>query len=339
MERLESHISSLIARHNCVIVPGLGAFLAHEVPASYNAEDKIFMPPYRVLGFNPQVVIDDALLVSHYISCDNLSYDEAVASLKADTMLLRSTLSQKGVVRFGTLGTFEMNVKGEITFTPDANGIDDPSNFGFEPLAIESLEQCERKSIVIPIKRRDIGKYVAAVAAVILTFIFVTPVSDNAFKNEIRASITDFASSEQISMMQQLSAVAPATMEESAAIEIAPVDFSNTKVIEAVEPKVAEPAVEVAAEPVAEPVKIVVEQNKADNAESKYYIIVASSPSASNAELAVKELTAKKSASYEILNCGKRHRVAIDNFSSADAAQNALLQYQQTFPDAWVLFF
>lgn len=339
MERLESHISYLIARHNCVIVPGIGAFLAHEVPASYNAEDKIFMPPYRALGFNPQVVIDDALLVSHYISCDNLSYDEAVARLKADTALLRSTLSQKGVVRFGALGTFEMNVKGEITFTPDANGIDDPANFGFEPLAIETLEQSDRKNIVIPIKRRDIGKYVAAVAAVILTFIFVTPVSDNAFKNNVRASITDFASSEQISMMQQLSAVVPEAMEESAGIEIAPVDFSNTKIVEAVAPEAVEPKVAEPVVAVVEPVKIVVEQNKADNAEPKYYIIVASSPSASNAELAVKELTAKKLASYEVLDCGKRHRVAVDSFSSADAAQDALSQYQQTFPDAWVLFF
>ena len=41
-------------------------------------------------------------------------------------------------------------------------------------------------------------------------FIFVTPLSDHTFKNDTKASLGSFASPEQISMMQQVGAQAPA---------------------------------------------------------------------------------------------------------------------------------
>ena len=77
MENLVKYTSKLIAQHNCVIIPELGAFLAHSIPASYNVEDGIFMPPHRTLGFNSQITIDDALLLSEYIDEQQLTYEEA----------------------------------------------------------------------------------------------------------------------------------------------------------------------------------------------------------------------------------------------------------------------
>ena len=114
MEKLVKNISRLVAYHNCVILPGVGAFLAHRVPACYNAAEKIFMPPHRTLGFNPQVVVDDALLQSEYMSNGKLSYEEAAVALSRDIETLRSELSAKGVVCFGELGTFTMDIEGKI---------------------------------------------------------------------------------------------------------------------------------------------------------------------------------------------------------------------------------
>ena len=77
MENLVKNISRLIAQHNCVIIPGVGAFLAHRVPACYNAKERVFMPPHRALVFNPQVTVDDALLLSEYMDDGTMSYEEA----------------------------------------------------------------------------------------------------------------------------------------------------------------------------------------------------------------------------------------------------------------------
>ncbi len=320
MEKLVKHISYLVARHDCVIVPGVGAFLAEEVPAQYNVEEQIFMPPYRTMRFNSKVTADDALLISEYIEREQLSYDEASLLMNKEIETLRQQLAQNSVVRFGELGTFSMNINGNISFEVDANGIDDAYNFGFEPFAMKQLRNYEEKNIVI--RRRDLGKYIATVAAVILTFIFVTPMSDSAFKQNMQASFTGFASSEQISLMQQVSAPAPApVVSEIENCEISPIDANgNMDILHISEP-----------EPAAEAIEAPIENKKV------FHIIVASSPNESNAQLAIEELSAKMSAQYTVVKGGGRHRISIGEYESNSDATAAIKELKSTFPDAWIL--
>ncbi len=322
MEKLVKHISYLIARHNCVIVPGFGAFLADEVSAHYNTEEQIFMPPYRTMRFNSKVTTDDALLISEYIEREQLAYNDSVNLLNKDIDTLRHELSQNSIVRFGELGTFNMDINGNITFTADANGIDDAYNFGFEPFAMKQLRNCGEKNIVI--RRRDLGKYIAAAAAIILTFIFVTPMSDSAFKQNMQASFTGFASGEKISLMQQVSAPAPApAVNEIENCEISPIDANgNMDILRIEEP--AEPAEPTAVEAPAENKKV-------------FHIIVASSPNESNAQLAIEELSAKMQAEYTVVKGGGRHRISIGEYESNSSATAAIKELKSTFPDAWIL--
>lgn len=324
MKNLENHILHLIATHNCVILPGVGAFLAYNVPAKYNAEEQIFMPPHRTLGFNPQITIDDTLLVSDYMSSGKLTYDKAADAMKHDIDTLRNILSRKGTARFGELGTFFMDINGCITFTPEDNCIDDAYNYGLEPLNIKQLHKQQEKDIVI--KRRDLRKFVAAAAAIVLTFLFVTPVSEQMFNKNLKASLSDFASSEQISLMQQLTTSAPAQVANDAQCEIQPVDFSQTAAHNSATTAIKE-----------EPLATAETTNNIVGTQPTHYIIVASCPNADNAQLAIKELSAKMTAEYTIVQCGKRHRIAISSYATAGEAQSNLAQYQQTFPDAWVL--
>lgn len=338
MENLVKYISHLVARHDCVIIPGTGAFLAIEESARYNAKEGIFMPPYRTMHFNPNVKVDDALLLSEYIDNEQLAYEEANRKMNRDIESLHNALKLNSEVRFGELGTFYMNINGGITFKVDVNGIEDPANFGFEPLAVPMLRDCEEKKFVI--KRKDIGKFVAAAAAVILTFIFVTPMSDSAFKQNMQASVTGFASSEQISMMQQLGAIAPqkadATIENC---EISPIDANGNIIMtqeSAAEAQTQKPNVAtITAGPAIEAAK----QEIAANTESKkvFHIIVASSPNENNAKLAIEELSAKKEAAYSVVKGGGRHRISIGEYSTNKEAANALQEIKSTFPDAWVL--
>ena len=99
------------------------------------------MPPYRTMRFNPKVTVDDALLLSEYMDREQLPYEDAAKLMNNDVSKLRSTLEQSSVVRFGELGTFNMNISGNISFEVDANGIDDADNFGFEPFAIAQLRK------------------------------------------------------------------------------------------------------------------------------------------------------------------------------------------------------
>ena len=315
MERLVNNITRLIAQHNCVILPGVGAFLAHQVPAFYNAEDGVFMPPHRALGFNPQVTVDDALLMSEYMNGCNVSCEDATTILDKDTSRLKSQLSSTGTVRFGELGTFTMNIKGEISFEPNENGVDDPYNFGFEPLAIPLLNDIDKKDIVI--KRRNLSRYISIVAAIIISFFVLSPIGNSVYENGIQASVVGFIPAENVAKQ-----TAP-TNEPIA--EIAPVEETVTKNIITESPKSGNECTQAA-----------VEERAADETTLQYSIIVASTPSAKNAKKAIMELSTVHKADYTVVRFGKRHRIAIETLTSESEAEAALARVQAIFPKAWI---
>ena len=299
----------------------------------------MFMPPHRTMGFNPQITVDDALLLSEYIDEQQFTYEEAGKALRKDVAKLRHELSAKGIVRFGELGTFSMNVTGGISFDPAPNGIDDPYNFGFEPIAMPLLSQIDKKDIVI--KRRNFKKYASIAVAAVLTLFFISPIGDNAYAPSLKAG---FVAVETASTVSE-------PVNEAATInqcEIEPVADTVTENIitksQTVEPIIeAQPeqviAVEVAEVPMAEPV--VAEQPAKEHAiienENSFHIIVASTPNEEKAQLAIKELSARMQAEYSVVKGNGRHRIAHSSYSSIDEANEALAQVKNTFPDAWVL--
>ena len=334
MISIDRHISRLIASNDCVIVPGFGAFLSHRIPAHYNAEEQIFMPPRRTLCFNAQITMDDALLTTAYMQQYGISYKQAAILMKDDIKKLKKRLSAKGRLYFGELGTLSMNIDGVISFEPAENAIDDPDNYGMMPLPFAMLAHKEEPTITIKINRHRISQYVAAAAAIIIMFIFVTPLSDHTFKNDTKASLGSFASPEQISMMQQVGAQAPAAPAKSIC-EICPIEESVKSAPAAVEPveaeAVAEPAEIAVVAPVAAPAEEKIEKT------DKYHIIVASSPTEDNANLAIKELEAKAEYGYSKVAGNGRFRISAGAYDTHEAAQAALAGIQTTFPDAWIL--
>ena len=319
MEKLVQNISRLIAQHNCVILPGVGAFLAHRVPAYYNAAEKVFMPPHRELGFNPQVTMDDALLLSEYMNDGLLSFEEAERCLRNDIDSLRSRLSDNGVVCFGELGTFEMDIQGKISFTPNENSIDDPQNYGFEPLLIAPLKELKKKDIVI--KRSSIGKYVSAIAAAIIIIFVLVPFGNSIYDDSKLMSVAGFTPT-------TTAPKAVVTPVAETICEIAPVEETVTEHIFTTPANAEQASTAVEAQEL-EPA-VVQEVSK------QYSIIVASTPSSKNAQLAITELSRKMQADYKVVEGDRRFRIAIESYSSEEEANIALERIQATFSDAWV---
>ena len=49
MIELTKHIEILLLENDCVIVPGLGGFIAHHQPAHYEEDEGLFLPPTEPL--------------------------------------------------------------------------------------------------------------------------------------------------------------------------------------------------------------------------------------------------------------------------------------------------
>ena len=77
MIELAQHIEALLLENDCVIVPGFGGFVAHYAPATHVKEENLFLPPTRTIGFNPQLKLNDGVLVQSYMSAYDTSFADA----------------------------------------------------------------------------------------------------------------------------------------------------------------------------------------------------------------------------------------------------------------------
>ena len=143
---LDRHIEILLLDNDCVIVPGLGGFMAHHVEARYEEDEQAFLPPLRTLGFNPQLKINDSLLAQSYIEAYDISYPEALQRIEDEVNELTQTLQNEGRYELNNIGILELNEDGNYVFTPCEAGILTPSLYGlnsFEMSLIKAIAQPE----------------------------------------------------------------------------------------------------------------------------------------------------------------------------------------------------
>ena len=104
MIELAQHIEALLLENDCVIVPGLGGFVAHYTPAMRMKEENIFLPPTRVVGFNPQLKMNDGLLVQSYMSVYGTSFSDATKRVERKVETLITALHEDGKVNLPNIG-------------------------------------------------------------------------------------------------------------------------------------------------------------------------------------------------------------------------------------------
>ena len=89
MNELSRHIEKLLLSHDCVIVPQLGGFVTQYVSARHVGCENLFLPPRRTVGFNPQLKLNDGLLVQSYMQAHETSYRIATEKPVTATRLIR----------------------------------------------------------------------------------------------------------------------------------------------------------------------------------------------------------------------------------------------------------
>lgn len=130
MIEINRHIEILLLSNDCVIVPGFGGFMAHHVDARYDGTDNMFLPPLRTVGFNPQLTMNDSLLVLSYVETYDMSYPEALRRIEDEVAEIRQTLENEGKYEVDNVGILSLNEDGNIEFEPYEAGILTPDFYG-----------------------------------------------------------------------------------------------------------------------------------------------------------------------------------------------------------------
>ncbi len=130
MIELGRHIEILLLHNDCVIVPDFGGFVAYQIGSRYDEEDFTWLPPMRTLGFNPQLRLNDSLLVQSYVTAYDLSYPEALHRIENEVAALKEELANEGYFNFEDVGIISINTEGNYEFEPCEAGILSPDYYG-----------------------------------------------------------------------------------------------------------------------------------------------------------------------------------------------------------------
>ena len=343
MIELDRHIEILLLSNDCVIVPGLGGFMTHHVGARYDDNDQMYLPPLRTLGFNPQLTMNDSLLVQSYIEAYDISYPEALRRIESEVEELKQHISAAGYYELNDIGELALNEEGKYIFTPCEAGILTPELYGLSSFEISPLEETatvaetqteteeketpvlvgltpdndddEERALVI--KMSWIRNTVAVAAAVLAFFLMTTPVSNSDSTQMNMGGLNNPL------LVQKPSkpAVKPDT-----AIQLIP----DTTVAKKAE------VAEAAKEP---EVKQEVPEAQPEVKKTDYCIVLASHVSMKNANAFVEELHKRGFSEAEIFVRNNVTRVVCGHFETQNAAYNRLnrIRDNKGFEEAWVL--
>jgi hypothetical protein len=179
--QLETYISDLLYRYECVTVPEFGAFLTQPVSATIHDTTNAFYPPKKVLSFNEQIQKNDGLLAHYIADVEKIPFESANKKIAQRVTILKSILSQGETLTFKNIGELRFNTESKILFEPSyhLNYLTDA--FGLSQFVSPSItrevykEDVERIEKVVPIaitsekrKSKSYLKY-AAVGLIALT--------------------------------------------------------------------------------------------------------------------------------------------------------------------------
>ena len=213
MKELAKHIEILLMENDCVIVPGLGGFIAHNKPAEFRESANIFCPPLRTIGFNPQLTINDGLLVQAYMQAYDTDFPDASRKIENTVSSIKEILYKNGQAELDNIGTLYYTMAGNYGFEPCYNSFFSPNLYGLGNFSISPLSELvskiqpvaeprvtieatpsvktneERREKQSHIIKRMTEHAIGIAAAIILFFIMSVPVENTYLDNASYASL------------------------------------------------------------------------------------------------------------------------------------------------------
>jgi len=343
MNSIATHVEYLLRQHDCVIVPGMGAFLCNYAPAHFDAANGLVLnPPGRKLAFNPMLSESDGVLVHSISRKEGISYENATRRLSMEVETLRHELDESGELAFGRLGTFHKGAEGQMCFMP--NALPSLNGFFFGLLPVTAVPIDERKesatapyataiveSAMKVANKRNWRAYASGIAAslavaVTLAMFIMSPIHIN--KPTLEASIAPVAAETDALDTEEHIRIANNPTEEVAAAtnNIATTETATEPVSASISDKPSTTTAETD-KPITKPSEVLMRFNNSD----PFCVIVASFPSKGQAETYLRQ---HASQTLGILEKDNRFRVYSATAATFKAAnEQKLLSGQE---DAWV---
>lgn len=341
MANIDLHIEKLLLSHDCVIIPGLGGFVAQYEPAIYTND--MFYPPYRTIYFNSQLIeVNDGILTQSYMQVYDVNFPVANKIIKKDVDELRKELYTNKSYKISNLGELTLSNNSTISFNMyNECGITTPSLYGLNSFQLDtySKEQDLNKKLqqaknnnpllnnnskdykdtdnnyVLKINKDVLHTLISTAAVIILFFLLATPFNDITGINTLSFANISFC---PIKTTKNKQVVKPIIRRDTVYVVKHKLIIDN----------------KISATPQEDSVQINIP-------ETFYTIVLASDVSQKNADRYVFSLIEKGFDKAQVYQSAKMRRVIYSQYSSQEEAQQSLSQLRKQnrtdFGEAWVL--
>ena len=348
--KLEKYISELLYQYDCVVVPGLGGFIANYKSATIQPIQNTFSPPSKSISFNKNLNNNDGLLANFVAQKENVGFDDAVKKIEAYVASINKELKLKNRVVLNDVGTLFLDTENRAQFEPQNTvnyllGSYGLSVFQKQPIKRATIEEKITKefkdrtaplSVVKDSKSSNTKWKVVAAIAIPLAFLAGWMPSQydltgdlnyanlNPFKPDVKAVYTPTKSTFVFNDVKENSIKKQIEMadENTYFLEIS-LDENKTPIVVRLKEK-----------PVAEAVSTYVATATRD---LHYHIVGGCFSSKSNARKMVRKL---KKAGFDASIVGQRKglwTVSYDSFPSRKEAVEALADAKDHNDKAWIL--
>lgn len=136
---IESYISQLLYRHQCVTVPGFGAFLTELQSSKWNENNNTFSPPKKIVFFNSFLQNNDGLLANFISVKEKITYEEGVICIQQSVNNWKNQLRENKSLVLSEIGVISVNNEGNLIFEPQTQINYNTYSFGLNTIVSQSI--------------------------------------------------------------------------------------------------------------------------------------------------------------------------------------------------------
>jgi len=119
MLTVEELIGDLLLRHNCVVIPSFGGFVAKKTSATIDYKNGVIYPPKKSVLFNRQLINNDGLLVAEYSIANKVDYKEAELAVSQITLDWNNKLRNGERITLDKVGYLFFDQEKNLCFEQD----------------------------------------------------------------------------------------------------------------------------------------------------------------------------------------------------------------------------
>lgn len=344
MQDIEIHIAYLLTKHDCVIVPGLGAFVASFCPAVRCEHTGVLNAPHKSIGFNAGITHNDGLLVNAFAKTKGIAYNEAKRQIAFFVDALKVRLQDGETVRLDWVGTLSLSDENKLQFAASVQSAANNAYYGFSNFFLPSLSELEEDmytpatapvlTLEQPARRIMWPRIAVAAAAIAL---FLIPSNLNNPGRDYRSQTANVMDTYLSVLIDKpaVEAVVEATPELGIAAETVVVPEAETAPVEVEAIETLEPVVEL---PVVQPAPAV--EKVAAVPTRRYFIVIASLPTRESADARALQYRKNGFEDAAVVSDGDKHRIYVQSFENKAGAQDYLEHFREQHPEhakAWLL--